>query len=96
VNIKNIMWFSQQVEIWWVDEDSLQYIAKKSGWKYFRADNNQTLSDIFDEISQLEKTDIEIETVETIQSKSSYFSYILWLLILFLFIIKMRKKIFNR
>lgn len=96
VNIQNIMWFSQRVEIGWVDEEPLRYIAKKSWWKYFRADNNQTLNNIFDEISQLEKTDIEVEKVETIQSKSTYLSYILWILMILFFVIKIRKKIYNR
>ena len=96
VNIQNVMWFSQQVEIGWVDEDSLKYIAQKSWWKYFRADNNQTLSNIFDEISRLEKTDIEIETVETIQPQSTYFIYILCLFLLIFFLLKARKNIYNR
>jgi Ca-activated chloride channel family protein len=96
INIQNIMWFSQQVEIWWVDEKPLKYIAKLSWWKYFRADNNQTLSNIFSEISELEKTDIEIDTIENIESKASYFSYTLTILLLLLFLIKTRKHIYNR
>lgn len=46
----------QQVEI---DEDLLQDIAKVTGGKYFRATNNETLEEIYDEINKLEKTEIE-------------------------------------
>lgn len=96
VNIQNIMWFSQQVEIWWVDEEPLKYIAKMSWWKYYRADNNQALSNIFSEISELEKTEIEVDIIENIESKASYFTYILSLLLLLFFWIKARKHIYNR
>ena len=96
VNIKNIMWFSQKVEIWWVDETSLKMIAESSGWKYFRAENKETLNNIFEEISLLEKTDIEIESIETIKSQSKIYIYILSFLLLILLFIKSRKQIYNR
>ena len=46
----------RQVEI---DEELLQDIAKVTGGKYFRATNNETLEEIYDEINKLEKTEIE-------------------------------------
>ncbi len=46
----------RQVEI---DEELLQDIAKVTGGRYFRATNNETLEEIYDEINKLEKTDIE-------------------------------------
>lgn len=46
----------RQVEI---DEDLLQSIAEVTGGKYFRATDNETLGEIYDEINKLEKTDIE-------------------------------------
>ncbi|MBT8395117.1 MAG: VWA domain-containing protein [Flavobacteriaceae bacterium] len=45
-----------QVEI---DEELLKEIADATGGKYFRATNNQKLKEIYKEIDQLEKTDVE-------------------------------------
>lgn len=45
-----------QVEI---DEDLLKEIAKVTGGQYFRATNNRSLKEIYKEIDQLEKTEIE-------------------------------------
>ena len=45
-----------QVEI---DDDLLTKIANDTGGKYFRATDNQSLSDIYDEINELETTEIE-------------------------------------
>lgn len=96
INIENIMGFSQKVEIWWVDEETLKIIAQKSWWKYFRAENKETLNNIFKTISNLEKTDIEIDRKETIKSQSKYFTYMLSILLLILLLIKARKHIYNR
>ncbi|MGJ8665231.1 MAG: VWA domain-containing protein [Patiriisocius sp.] len=46
----------QQVEI---DETLLKEIAETTGGKYFRATNNTRLEQIYKEINELEKTDIE-------------------------------------
>ena len=46
----------RQVEI---DEELLQDIAHVTGGKYFRATNNETLEEIYDEINKLERTEIE-------------------------------------
>ena len=42
-----------------IDEELLQEIAKTTGGQYFRATNTTKLSEIYDEINKLEKTDIE-------------------------------------
>jgi Ca-activated chloride channel family protein len=42
-----------------IDEDTLQKIADKTGGKYFRADNSDTLRKIYTEIDRLEKTEVE-------------------------------------
>jgi Ca-activated chloride channel family protein len=47
---------ARQVEI---DEELLKEIASATGGKYFRATNNETLEEIYDEINKLEKTEIE-------------------------------------
>ncbi|WP_306012582.1 MULTISPECIES: vWA domain-containing protein [unclassified Allomuricauda] len=46
----------RQVEI---DEELLKEIAEVTGGKYFRATDNESLEDIYDEINKLEKTEIE-------------------------------------
>lgn len=42
-----------------IDEDLLKDIAKNTGGMYFRATDNETLSEIYDEINKLEKTEVE-------------------------------------
>lgn len=42
-----------------IDENLLQYIAKETGGKYFRATDNTKLKAIYNEINKLEKTEIE-------------------------------------
>lgn len=42
-----------------IDEELLQYIAKETEGKYFRATDNMKLKAIYEEINKLEKTEIE-------------------------------------
>ena len=44
-----------------IDEDVLKKVSEKTGGKYFRADNSETLRRIFAEIDQLEKTTAEVK-----------------------------------
>jgi Ca-activated chloride channel family protein len=44
-----------------IDEKTLQAVADKTGGKYYRADNTDTLRKIYDEIDQLEKTEAEVK-----------------------------------
>ncbi len=53
---KSFRYGMRQVEI---DEELLQDIAQVTGGKYFRATDNETLEEIYDEINKLEKTEIE-------------------------------------
>ena len=46
----------QEVDI---DEEALQMIADKTGGKYFRATDNASLSSVYQEIDQMEKTVVE-------------------------------------
>jgi Ca-activated chloride channel family protein len=50
-------------DIQWVevsmDEDTLKAIAAKTGGKYFRATDTESLAAIYREIDQLEKTNVE-------------------------------------
>ncbi|MEO9077579.1 MAG: aerotolerance regulator BatA, partial [Gelidibacter sp.] len=52
----NFQYGRVQVEI---DEELMKDIAKVTGGKYFRADNNKKLESIYEEINKLEKTDVE-------------------------------------
>jgi Ca-activated chloride channel family protein len=45
-----------------IDEDSLKAIAAKTGGKYYRADSSETLRAIYEEIDQLEKSEVEMKT----------------------------------
>jgi Ca-activated chloride channel family protein len=44
-----------------IDEDTLTKVADKTGGKYFRADNSESLRKIYAEIDRLEKTDVEVK-----------------------------------
>jgi Ca-activated chloride channel family protein len=55
----NIMYKRMPVEI---DEKLLKSIANKTGGLYFRATDNKSLKKIYDEIDQLEKTEIDEKT----------------------------------
>lgn len=48
----------------YIDEDVLKEIANKTGGKYFRAKNANTLSEVFKEIDSLEKTRMDVESYE--------------------------------
>lgn len=50
----------QQMEVV-IDEDILKDIAKETHAKYFRATDDRVLADIFAEIDQLEKTEMNVE-----------------------------------
>jgi Ca-activated chloride channel homolog len=44
-----------------IDEDTLKAIAAKTGGKYYRADSAETLRQIYDEIDQFEKTEVDVK-----------------------------------
>jgi Ca-activated chloride channel family protein len=44
-----------------IDEDTLKKISDRTGGKYYRADNTDALRSIYDEIDQLEKTEIVVK-----------------------------------
>ncbi|MBM3839001.1 MAG: VWA domain-containing protein [Verrucomicrobia bacterium] len=50
-----------------IDEDTLKAIAQKTGGKYFRADSTEALRDIYTEIDQMEKTEIQIKKYQRYQ-----------------------------
>ncbi len=44
-----------------IDEETLQAISERTGGRYFRADSTDTLREIYAEIDQLEKSDVEMK-----------------------------------
>jgi Ca-activated chloride channel family protein len=43
-----------------IDEPVLKEVAQMTGGKYFRATSNSSLEEVYDEINQLEKSDVKV------------------------------------
>lgn len=63
-------YIDQKVDI---DEEMLTQVADMTGGKYFRAENTAGFRKIYEEIDQLEKTEIEIEKYQRYQELFPYF-----------------------
>jgi Ca-activated chloride channel family protein len=55
------------------NEDGLKEIARITGGRYFRSSNNDGLKEIYREIDQLEKTEIEVEETTDYDERFHYF-----------------------
>jgi Ca-activated chloride channel family protein len=64
-----------------IDEKLLTQIANETGGKYFRAKDNESLSSIYKEIDQLEKTRIEITTLKRYSEQFFPFALVAALLV---------------
>jgi Ca-activated chloride channel family protein len=62
-----------------IDENLLQEIANMSGGRYFRAVTRQALEGIYEEIDQLEKTEIEVTTFK--RYSEAFFPFALFAII---------------
>ncbi len=82
----------QQMEVQ-IDEAVLQQIAQKTGGKYFRATNNESLTNIYEEIDKLEKTIFEKE--ENIQYKEYFMPFLISALLLLLIEILLANTVFR-
>lgn len=71
-----------------IDEATLQSIADITGGKYFRATSNNVLSEIFNEIDQLEKTQIDVKNYS--HTEDNYMPWALLALALFGFELVLR------
>lgn len=69
----------QQVEI---DEALLEEISRMTGGKYFRATDNASLGQIYDDINRLEKTEYEVTTIE--RETEAFHTLVMWAIILLL------------
>lgn len=56
-----------------IDETTLQSIASVTGGKYFRATNNNVLTEVFNEIDKLEKTEMDVKHFSHTED-----NYMLW------------------
>lgn len=59
-----------------IDETLLRQISSMTGGKYFRATTNEALQEIYDEIDELEKTEIEVTTIKRYSEK--YHIFVFW------------------
>lgn len=59
-----------------IDEPVLREIAQTTGGKYFRATSNQSLEQVYDEINQLEKSELQVTKLYNYQE---YFRIFLWI-----------------
>ena len=71
-----------------IDEALLQQISEMTDGRYYRATTSQGLVDIYDEIDQLEKTEMEISTFKRYKDKYLGFLMLGIILILVEFILK--------
>lgn len=69
----DIIFTEQEVRI---NEPALIDIAQTTGGKYFRATSNESLEQVYDQINQLEKSDIQANQMYQYQD---YFMYFLWI-----------------
>ena len=58
-----------------IDENTLKAVAQKTGGKFYRAENKEQLEEIYSEIDQLEKT--EIETVAYARYAEKFYPWLL-------------------
>ena len=76
-----------------IDEPVLREIAQTTGGKYFRATTNQSLEDVYDEINQLEKTELKSTKLYNYQE---YFRNFLWIALAVLLIDALLRWVFYK
>ncbi len=59
-----------------IDEDTLTEIAQSTGGEYFRATNMEKLEQIYDQINQMERSEVEISDFTTYKEK-----FLFWLVV---------------
>ena len=76
-----------------IDEDLLRNIANETDGRYFRAESNQKLIEIYDEIDKLERSKIEINEFRNLHEE--FVPFVKWALVLLLAAFILRKTIFK-
>ena len=77
-----------------IDEDVLQQIAKMTGGSFFRATDNVTLSAIYGEIDQMEKTKLQVREYK--KRNEEFFPYLLTAIVLLILEILIRNTLLRR
>ncbi len=77
-----------------IDEDLLKDIAATTGGRYFRAENNKKLKEIYNEIDKLEKSKIDVQEFK--RKHEMFLPFALWALGLFVLEILLRYLYFKR
>lgn len=86
--------FTQKQKVEPLNEKTLRQIAHDTSWVFFRADNNDTFKQIFDELSKLQKSDIEVKVKKEYKEYYEPFLFSLTLFIwLFIWILFYRREI---
>ena len=66
----NVRYFQQKVDI---DEETLTEVAKRTGGKYYRADNTETLKKIYEEIDKFERTEADMKKYQRYRETFKWF-----------------------
>ena len=73
--------FKKQQKIAPLNDEDLKQIAEDTGASYFRAEDNNTFTSIFNELSKLEKNDIDVEIKKEYSEYYDIFLYSLTILL---------------
>lgn len=87
----NVMMVMADVEI---DEDVLREIARVTGGKYFRAENSEALTKIYEEIDQMEKSKVQV--TDYISYEELFLSWVLWGVLLLIVELLFSRVVLNR
>ena len=87
----NVMMVMADVEI---DEDVLREIARVTGGKYFRAENSEALTKIYEEIDQMEKSKVQV--TDYISYEELFLSWVLWGVLLLVVELLFSRVVLNR
>ena len=82
----------QQVKVE-IDEKMLKAIADNSGGKYYRANNNQKLVEIYEDIDKLERSKIEVTEFRRVHEE--FYPLVAWALVLLLIEFLLRMTVFR-
>lgn len=77
-----------------IDEDALKEIASKTGGKYFRVTDAGTMQKVFNEIDQLEKTSMDVESYQ--RTEEAFTPWLIAALACYLLVVVLRYTFLNR
>lgn len=77
-----------------IDEELLGEVSKITGGKYFRAENAEALSRIYEEIDQMEKSKVEV--VDYVSYEELYLGWLAWGLLLLIIELLVSRIVLNR